>query len=404
MEEAGRDSTKFPLDINQKNSHKPVNTFSRGPAMRKSGFTIFIVIFAVVTAFSFTGCGGSDDSDGTSTPTRFILPDLQGTWAVNGVNTDSLNSAFHGTISMANNGGIFNTSNYIGYPDYPSPLGLSGSLNISESGFLDGTIVTDSAFSFILDSGIMDISKNSIIFIDHTSFPREFDLAVLIKEGGAFLATDIQTTWHLFGLSTDSAASGTIYGDMTVNAAGTPSGSFFKAGAGAVGNISGGTISIDGSGYIPVMDTLRVGATTWTFAAGKLDMSKTFGVFTSSSGLETDMVVIIKTASLLITSDLAGTWYIHGATGGAAANGTIVGSIILTSSGAVTGGTISIPGELTRSITGGNFSLLANGTLSGFFDVNLLPSINIQSGRMDQSKKKIAFTDDTHERLYLLNK
>lgn len=374
--------------------------------MRKSGFTIFVLIFALAAAFSLAGCGGDDDSSDTAAVTRFILPDLQGTWAVNGVNTDSPNSAFHGTISIANNGGIFNTSNYIGYPDYPSPLGLSGSLDINESGFLDGIIVTDRAFSFIMDSGIMDVSKNSMIFIDHTSFlPREHDLAVLIKDGGAFQATDIQTTWHLFGLSTDSAASGSIYGSMTINAAGTPSGSFFKAGIGAVGNISGGTITIGvGSGYIPLGDTLIAGATTWTFAAGKLDRSKTFGVFTSFSGLETDMVVIIKTASLLNTSDLAGTWYIHGATGGAVTNGTIEGSIILSSAGAVTGGSISIPGELTRSITGGNFSLLADGTLSGFFDVNFVGRITIQSGRMDQSRKKIAFTDDTHERLYLLNK
>lgn len=373
--------------------------------MRKSGFTIFVLIFASAAAFLFLGCGGGSDSHTSPAPTvRFTTVDLQGAWAVNGVNTDSLNSAFHGTISMASNGSLLITSNYIGYPDYLSPLGLSGSLNISESGFLDGTIVTDRGFSFILDSGIMDVSKNSIIFIDHTSLPREYDLAVLIKEGGAFLATDIQTTWHLFGLSTDSAASGSIYGNMTINAAGFPIGSFFKAGAGAVGNISGGSISIDGSGYIPSGDTLRVGATTWTFAAGKLDRSKTFGVFTSGSGFETDMVVIIKTASLLNTSDLAGTWYIHGATGGAVTNGTIEGSIILSSTGTVTGGSISIPGELTRSITGGNFSLLADGTLSGFFDVNFVGRITIQSGRMDQSRKKIAFTDDTHERLYLLNK
>ncbi len=374
--------------------------------MRKSGFTIFIVIFAAVAAFSLSGCGDSDDSHATTTTvTRFALLDLQGTWAVNAVNTADLNGgSFHGKISMTSNGSLF-ASSYTGFPGFPSPLGLSGSLDINESGFLNGLIVTDGGFSFILDSGIMDVSKNSFIFIDHTSFfPREFDLAVVIKEGGAFLPADIQTTWHLFGLSTDSAASGSISGDMTINALGIPSGSFFKAGVGAVGNITGGSITLNGSGFMAEGDTLRVGATTWTFAAGKLDISKTFGVFTSSSGLETDMVVIIKTASLLSTSDLAGTWYIHGATGGAVTNGTIVGTIILSSTGTVTGGSISMPGELTRIITGGSFSLLADGTLTGNFDVNVFGTITIQSGRMDQSKKKIAFVDDSNQRLYLLNK
>lgn len=383
--------------------------------MRKSGYT-FLIVIAVVASFSFMGCGGSSESStsGTST-TRFTSLDLQGTWALHGVSTGLLRTTNKGGYHVTQPGGdvVISSSDNIQSGSlsingiFPDP-NLSGNMTINESGFIGGTIVTDAGFSFSLSSGLMDVSKTSMIYIDATNnAAMPYDLALLIKKGGVFLNTNIQGDWHMFGLCPRAGAApdfGAIYGDLTINLAGTPSGTFTLAGT--PHTITGGSFSLNASGEIEVANTL-IADSTWTVSSGKLDQSKTFGVFTSSTGAtpDIDMVVIIKESTVaLSTSDLAGTWYIHGATAGQATDGTISGTIIIGSTGAVTGGSISIPGELTRTITGGTFTVGATGTVTGNFDVNVFGTILIQSGRMDQSRTMMALTDTSNKRLYILHK
>ena len=62
---------------------------------------------------------------------------------------------------------------------------------------------------------------------------------------------------------------------------------------------------------------------------------------------ESEMVVMIKRADKFINADLAGTWYISGASAGNAVpanDGTINGNLTLNAAGAITGGSITLPG------------------------------------------------------------
>lgn|GEM_PF-6751746 len=381
--------------------------------MKKSVFTVFGIILSIAIAFCFIGCEGSSDS--SSGPVdRFTILDLQGTWAIHGVNTGltlgTNRGGYYGAMTMTTSGNIDPLVSYIYFPPLLGFPVLSGSIAIDEAGMLAGTIGTNRSFSFFIESGLMDISKNSMLYIDYTNHATtEYDLAVLIKEGGIFFATDIYGDWHMFGLVTNSANSGAIYGDMTITAAGVQNGGSFVQN-GTSSTITGGSISINAAtGYTSLgSDIITNTLGTWTISSGKLDQSKTFGAFTSASsnGVDIDFIVMFKTASLLSDSDLAGTWYIHGATGGRATNGTISGTIILASDGTVTGGSITLPGDSERDIDSGSLSVTAAGSLTGSFTLSTLETISITAGkgRMDQSRKKIAFVDGTNQRLYILFK
>lgn len=377
--------------------------------MKKSMFPVCAVVLAAVIAFSITGCDSGDGpGTGPAPPERFTTVDLQGAWSMHGVNTGltlgTNRGGFYGSMTMTMSGNVSSGSIVLsGY--VPNPT-LSGSLVINESGFIGGTIVTNSAFWFVLDSGLMDISKKSIFYVDTTSHPTpENDLTVLIKEGGSFVPEDIEVNWHMFGLCTKSAVagdSGAIYGDLNIGATGVPDGTFVQRGTSH--NITGGSITVNAAGYIPLGNTIMLDTpATWTISSGKLDQSKTFGVFTSNTAFDGNMVVIIKTASLMSNSDLAGTWYIHGATGGAVTNGPITGTIIFSAAGAVTGGAIKLPGEVQSTILNGNFSVTPAGAVTGSF-THTGGTIEIESGRMDKSGRKMAFVDKNHLSLYLLIK
>lgn len=385
--------------------------------MRNSGRVLLIVLVAVVTSLSLISCGGGGSSSSSgSASTRFTSLDLQGTWALHGVSTGLTLLTNKGGWHVTQPGGdlVISSSDNIlsGSLSIEGILvdpNLSGTMTIDTSGLIGGTILTDHGFSFYLASGLMDISKTSMVYIDTTdSASMPYDLAVMIKKGGVFLGTNIQGDWHMFGLCSRAGLAadfGAIYGDLSINVAGTPSGTFNLAGTAHA--ISGGSFSLNASGEIVVGSTL-IADSTWTVSSGKLDQSKTFGVFTSTTGgtPDIDMVVIIQeSGTVLKTSDLAGTWHIFGATAGQAADGTITGTIVIGSTGAVTSGSISIPGTLAGlTITGGSFSLAANGATTGSFVVSGFGTITIQSGWTDESKQMMALTDTSDNRLYILHK
>ncbi len=382
--------------------------------MKKAILQVAGVILSIMIAFIFIGCEG-DGNSSSGTADRFTSLDLAGTWAIHGANTGltlgTNRGSFYGSMTMTSSGNIDPLVSFVYFPPYLGFPVLSGTMSIDEAGIIAGTIATNRAFSFFIESGIMDISKNSMQYIDFTNHATaERDLAVLIKEGGIFFANDIYGDWHMFGLVSNSADSGAVYGSMTITAAGVQNGGSFVQHA-ASSTITGGSISINpATGYTSFgSDIITNTLGTWTISSGKLDQSKTFAAFTSASsnGVDLDFVVMFKTAALLGNSDLAGTWYIHGATAGRAVNGTISGAIIMASDGTITGGSVTLPGDAERAITGGSFSLNANGSLTGSFTLEVtLETITIAAGkgRVDQSGKKMAFVDNTNQRLYILSK
>jgi hypothetical protein len=96
------------------------------------------------------------------------------------------------------------------------------------------------------------------------------------------------------------------------------------------------------------------------------------------------------------TSDLSGTWYIYGASSGGTSEGTIRGTVVLNSSGQVTGGSYNHSDGTVASLTGGAITINGSGVISGAATTDIGVDISIASGKMDSSKNILSFVDSTN--------
>ena len=262
-----------------------------------------------------------------------------------------------------------------------------------------------------------------MIFNNHKgALTTQFDLTIAFKGGGSYISSDISGTWHLFGLCSRPALTGAVRGYMSISTSGAVTGSFVLGG-GTANPITSGAVSIilGSPVFTGNFDTdTSGGLVTRRIENGILDNSKTFASFFSyvspdggATILESEIVVMIKEAGSFSTPDLAGTWYISGASAGnidPVDDGAITGNLTMNSSGTITGGSLTLPGAAAGSITGGSMTVTAAGALAGTITTGT-GSIVFTNGRLDASKKKMAFTDidttpvpDEEKRLFILFK
>ena len=246
-----------------------------------------------------------------------------------------------------------------------------------DTGIPSGTINTGS-FPFIIDSGKMDPSKSAMIFNSHKGgITTQFDLTIAVKGGGSYNSSDISGTWHLFGLCSRPAGTGAVRGFMSISNSGAVTGSFVLGG-GTANPIDSGAVSIilGSPVFTGNFDTDTTGGlVTRRIENGILDNSKTFASFfayVSPDGgatiSESEIVVMIKEAGPFSNPDLAGTWYMAGASAGnldPADDGPITGNLTMNATGTITGGSLTLPGAAAGSITGGSMNVNAAGALAG---------------------------------------
>jgi len=399
--------------------------------MKRATCPAAFVFLAFVMTVSLLSCGGGDDG-GTPEIIRYVVTDLQGTWYLNTVNTNNTGEAgdsYYGQMALSSGGNIVsgNSSKYIHYPISELAYGelafTGGLLQLTQdTGIPSGTIITGS-FPFIIDSGKMDPSKSAMIFNSHKgAITTQFDLTIAVKGGGSYVSSDISGAWHLFGLCSMPALTGAVRGFMSISNSGAVTGSFVLEG-GTANPITGGAVSIilGSPVFTGNFDTDTAGGlVTRRIENGILDSSKTFASFFSyvspdggATINESEIVVMIKEAGSFSNADLAGTWYIAGASAGntdPADDGAIMGNLTMNASGTITGGTLTLPGAATTPVTAGSMMVTAAGALAGTFTAGA-DTIVFTNGRLDASKKKMAFTDvntapvpNEEKRLFILFK
>lgn len=379
--------------------------------MKRATSPAAFVFLAFALTFSLLSCGGGDEG-GTPAVIRYVVTDLQGTWYLNTVNTNN-NSAdgdsYYGQMALSSGGSIVSgsSSRYFNYPITELTYGelpfTGGSLQLTQdTGIPSGTINTVSQ-SFVIDSGKMDPSKFAIIFNSHKGLlPTQFDLTVAFKGGGSYVNSDRSGTWFLFGLCSRAADAGSVRGFMIIDNSGGITGSFVLAGGFAFPIGSGSVAFITSTAPVFTGSFTTSGPVTRNIVNGIMDNSKTFASFNSivspDGGLtinESEIIVMIKEAASLSNTDLAGIWYIAGASAGNfdhADNGPITGNLGMDASGAITGGSLTLPGAATTPITGGSMTVDSSGALVGEI-TTADGSVVFTNGRLDASKKKMAFTD-----------
>jgi len=358
--------------------------------MKHVTYSIRIVCLSILLLIQITSCaGGGDDAASYTAGAPFKTSDLAGTWYIFATNGASNNDTTAETIAQGNLRGtlvIDSSGNVTGTSYTRQNYALytinGGLITIDSAGCLGGSFTTGSGINSYLVSGKMDLSKNIISFVSHTNY-GEYDLFTAFREGGSFASSDLADTWHILSSNGD-------YAGMTISDAGSSMGTITSSGGGGFLKIaSAGTLS--GDGYVTTntgsVVYLTTTSTSTTTPNGKINLAKdtmSFASMTASGKYY--LVTAVRAGGTFTLSDLAGTWYIFGARNSGTSQSTMNGTVIIDSSGNVTGGSYTLSDGGTVSFTGGTVTINDAGVLSGSAITSTGGTINLASGKMNSLK------------------
>jgi hypothetical protein len=147
---------------------------------------------------------------------------------------------------------------------------------------------------------------------------------------------------------------------------------------GSTGTYTGGTVSVSGEGAISG-SVIASGPDTHTVQGGQMSLDKDLLVYAAvDTPGNAECGIAINATGSYATTDLQGTWR----WGTPLAYGTFV----VDGSGNVTSGTVTHIGVESGTITGGTFTITAQGTISGTFSTSEPVTYTLQSGRMNSAK------------------
>ncbi|MGA3207407.1 MAG: hypothetical protein ABSE05_06245, partial [Syntrophales bacterium] len=153
-----------------------------------------------------------------------------------------------------------------------------------------------------------------------------------------FTTSDLSGTWYVFGVSSGGNYAGTSKGTMVLNSSGSITGGSYTTSAGTSASITGGSFAINSNGVIQGAAYTNIGITI-SSTSGKINSSKdVISLVDSTNAGEYDLLVLIKAGGTFTASDLSGTWYVFGVSSGGNYAGTSKGTMVLNSSGSITGG------------------------------------------------------------------
>ena len=266
----------------------------------------------------------------------------------------------------------------------------SGSLSVNNLGFLSGSVLSSNAVTSTFTGGKMDKGKNFVSFVGTDNQDYRFKGSA-IKAGGAFATADLAGTWHFYSFLGDPGADTASWsrGTIITNSSGTITGGSFRNDLNTTVNVSGGSISINSSGVFTGTINFSSGLVV-TLSQGKLDAGKTTAAFV---GTDNAGFVFagqgIKSGGTFSTADLAGRWQFNTFWDDPLANdaGMEHGTVIVDSSGAITGGDFFDDEGFPMAVSGGMLTIDSAGIFSGtieFFGGALIETIS--QGKLSGSK------------------
>jgi hypothetical protein len=338
---------------------------------------------------------------------NFAQSDLAGTWSyeVFGDNP-SFNAPQwgYGTVTFDATGTVTGgtATNSWGQTDTLA----SGSVTMNGMGSVSGTITQGNGLVQNLPYGKLDAGKAMLYMVNSETNYRGIFIAQ--KQSGTFLQVDLAGAWH-FQVYSDNPNSNAPYwgsGTMILNAIGTVTGGTATNDSGVTKTLTRGSLSIDSTGQITGSITLSDG-TLETFPFGKLDAGKTIITMVNSEPVNRAIFIAEKDSGGFVQADLTGAWRVVLFEDNKTSNAPYwgYGSIILDSSGTVTGGSAVNDSGLTRTFTGGAFTLDSEGRLSANLQASGGFSGALQ-GKLDIGKTILSMTssDSSYRGLFIMVK
>ena len=272
---------------------------------------------------------------------------------------------------------------------------LSGSLSVNNLGFLSGTIVSSNGVTSTFSHGKMDKGKNFVSFVGTDSEDYRFKGSA-IKAGGAFSTADLMGTWHFYSFLGDPGAdtAGWTRGTIITNSSGTITGGSFRNDLNTTVSVTGGSVSIDGSGVLTAGTINFSSGLVVTLSRGKLNAGKTTAAFV---GIDNTGFIFagqaIKAGGAFTTADLAGRWQFYSFWDDPLTNnaGMERGTIIVNSSGTITGGNVVASDGFSTAVSGGMLAINSTGVFSGNIQFPGGFAETISNGKMSGSKTVVSF-------------
>jgi len=378
--------------------------------MKDKRYLYGMLFLGLLLIIQITSCSKGDDPVPpiTITPgTPFVTSDISGTWHIFATNGASNNGTAAGTIDQGNLRGTLNVDaagNITGGSYARSNGGIAsitgGLLRIDSAGIISGSAATNVGVNLYIGSGKMDSGKSLLSFVTTTN-NGEADFFTATRDGGGpFGPVKLAGSWYIFGASGDNAQMSMTDAGNGLTALISPTG--------------GGFINVDGSGLLTGTGFVTTNLGTSLFLTnsplekGKINPTNNLMSFAAGNASGNfDLVTAILAGGTFTPADLAGTWYIFGAssTTGPNRQATLSGTIVLDASGNVTGGSYVrfLPSlaplasaSVQATFTGGTLAIDGAGILSGgTATTSIGDNMNLTTGKMHPAKGIMSFVANT---------
>jgi hypothetical protein len=346
----------------------------RGLDMKKMKYFFGMLFLSLLLIMQIAACskGGDDPAPGPTLGMPFITSDLAGTWYLYGTNGASVGvppigsiDAGHlrGKLILDSLGQVPVTGSSFTRSTNQSVSFTGGVIGMDSAGVVSGSATTNLGVYFYFDSGKMDASKNILSFVVHTSNDEHY-LITAIRAWGGFSSLDLVAMWHVFSAGGD-------HGQITVSDAGNG----IRAPIASPGG--GGFFAIDGNGllndtYSGTSYFVTGSGTDLYLKQGKINLAKDIMFFVAGTDPSNfDLVTAIRAGGTFAVADLSGTWFIDGSSSSSTDStkkATLGGTMILDSSGKVTGGSYmrsDTAGTASFTLTSGTVTIDNAGVLGG---------------------------------------
>ncbi|MBT3377501.1 MAG: hypothetical protein HN742_33070 [Lentisphaerae bacterium] len=227
----------------------------------------------------------------------------------------------------------------------------------------------DNGFAIILTEEALvrgELPLQAIIMYDDGTFARDDFLVTFANDAAAWTGS-LAGEWSIGGsdLQNDLTWTGTV----TFDTSGNVTGGAITSSAGSTHTIVSGGLTVSALGEVTGSFTdNRAVAVTTTFTMQMDSGQGTMAGEGNASPAESEdgaFVFIKKSSQFALDPDLVGTWFIGGSD--LQDNHTWDGELTIDTTGNVTGGTYNSSEGGTNAITGGSFSVGADGAVTGHF-------------------------------------
>jgi hypothetical protein len=242
-----------------------------------------------------------------------------------------------------------------------------GSFVIDSAGQAAGTVTFLSGGIESLPYGTLDAGRTILTMVNTDSYYRGLFMA--LKGGGTFTQQDLAGTWYYEVYFDNPTTNAPMwgYGTMVVDAGGTVTGGTATNSDGYTDTLVGGSLAIDSAGLVSGT-MLQANGIVQSLPHGKLDKGKNFlAMVNSSTSVLRGLFVAARGGGTFTQVDLAGTWHIQAFGDNKLTNAPYWGSgtMVLDSTGTVTGGTAINDSGVTKTLNGGSFTIDSAGQVAG---------------------------------------